>query len=438
MAWLAALLSLFCFSLPFTKLFYLPKIAYKLQLPEIILLAVWILLLCSGIGRAELKKRLYSLHRLDLGVLLLLLASLLSSLAHLNWKSILDLATLTYLAGLYLAVSLIVRQLSQPLQFIKSRFLIMGNIASATVLLSLLALLAWPAIPLELSDNKYLPAYGYVQRIEAMTMSPNMLASMLYLVIFTGLFTRLNRSLFQSLNWRWALVWLASLFFTFSKSIVLVFGGVAFLLSRFPGQARWLRWFGLSAAGLVIVFYLFSSKLLLARAGAGLSQALQEQPYVSRQIKQLSPSLVLWETTYLVLDRMSLAAFTQAPLTGIGPNQFTNFLAAQQASGNYPAHLSLYNPHSLYLGTLAEKGLLGGFALLAFLSLLFQHCRQTYAQVKKETERALIWGCLLFLGVWAVESWAMDTLHFRHFWIVLGLLGGLYRAAKPTEEEKTP
>jgi hypothetical protein len=31
MAWLAALLSLFCFSLPFTKLFYLPKIAYKLQ-----------------------------------------------------------------------------------------------------------------------------------------------------------------------------------------------------------------------------------------------------------------------------------------------------------------------------------------------------------------------------------------------------------------------
>lgn len=31
MAWLAALLSLLCFSLPFTKLFYLPKIAYKLQ-----------------------------------------------------------------------------------------------------------------------------------------------------------------------------------------------------------------------------------------------------------------------------------------------------------------------------------------------------------------------------------------------------------------------
>jgi O-antigen ligase len=79
------------------------------------------------------------------------------------------------------------------------------------------------------------------------------------------------------------------------------------------------------------------------------------------------------------------------------------------------------NAHSLYARTLAEHGILG-FAsiLLLILTLVIG----TFCQALQETKKPyglsakVVLACLVGL---VLNSAVIDTIHWRHFWLVLAL-----------------
>ncbi len=91
----------------------------------------------------------------------------------------------------------------------------------------------------------------------------------------------------------------------------------------------------------------------------------------------------------------ALDMFTKSPVLGVGP-------------GNYELY-SRVSAHSLYHRILGERGLLGVMSFLGFAIVVFLALR------KKKVEAFL---AVLILSL-LLESFFIDTLHWRHFWLIL-------------------
>lgn len=80
-----------------------------------------------------------------------------------------------------------------------------------------------------------------------------------------------------------------------------------------------------------------------------------------------------------------------------------------------------FNAHSLYVRALAEQGILGFSALLLFLVTLskgiFRCARQEIDKPYGLSAKAL----LASLAGLLVNSFVIDTIHWRHFWLILAL-----------------
>lgn len=119
--------------------------------------------------------------------------------------------------------------------------------------------------------------------------------------------------------------------------------------------------------------------------------------------------------------RASLQIFADHPL-GIGPGQF------EIVSPTYQEKLAVANSiitpsaHNTYLRALAENGLLGLALLLAgSLSIWWASLKTALRAKGLEAVTAATWLC----GAWGgllVEGCFIDTLHWRHLWIIAGLI----------------
>jgi O-antigen ligase len=104
---------------------------------------------------------------------------------------------------------------------------------------------------------------------------------------------------------------------------------------------------------------------------------------------------------------------------GIGPGQFEV--------------LSPLSAHSLYVRALAEQGLLG---LLTLLALLLVTLSLAVGNVVAGRDTYGI-GSAALLGAWCgllANSFFVDTLHWRHLWVVAALIwagSALERSARP-------
>ncbi len=77
-------------------------------------------------------------------------------------------------------------------------------------------------------------------------------------------------------------------------------------------------------------------------------------------------------------------------------------------------------PHSLFARLVIENGFLGLFTFLSLLLLSMHRAFMNYWYMKDEqgTVYLMIFACLIGL---AFNSFFVDTLHWRHFWILLAL-----------------
>jgi O-antigen ligase len=115
-------------------------------------------------------------------------------------------------------------------------------------------------------------------------------------------------------------------------------------------------------------------------------------------------------------QRAGLELAAKYPL-GAGPGQFESAIGI--------------SAHSTYVRVIAEQGLLGVVVLLAFL--LFTLGAGLYDAVLGRGTYGL--GSAALLGAWAgllANSFFIDTLHWRHMWVVAALIwAGSVRAAPP-------
>lgn len=88
--------------------------------------------------------------------------------------------------------------------------------------------------------------------------------------------------------------------------------------------------------------------------------------------------------------------------------------------GGQSDHVVQTSPHSLYARVFTENGILGVLSLLLLLLLSIRKANKSYWQ--KENESSIFYLVIFasLIGL-AFNSFFVDTLHWRHFWLLLAL-----------------
>ncbi len=77
-------------------------------------------------------------------------------------------------------------------------------------------------------------------------------------------------------------------------------------------------------------------------------------------------------------------------------------------------------PHSLYARIITENGILSLVLFIFFLSISIRKAFQSYKQSYDEISVYFLIICASLIGL-TFNSVFIDTLHWRHFWLILAL-----------------
>ncbi len=115
--------------------------------------------------------------------------------------------------------------------------------------------------------------------------------------------------------------------------------------------------------------------------------------------------------------------FKSYPL-GVGPGQFEIYSVDYQKSmGGWILRLTP-SAHNLYLRILTENGIIGFIVFAsALIFIVISGLRRIY--LSKENFKDLVWILGSIVGI-LIQSFVIDTLHWRHFWILVGFLFALF------------
>lgn len=190
---------------------------------------------------------------------------------------------------------------------------------------------------------------------------------------------------------------------TFSRAAWLAYGvGLLMFVIRAivkgPASGR------IRAAGLIVVFSLIVIVLVSGAVKIG-----------SLDISEITTSrlgIVGYDAKRFTAQEKAFGMFDRSPILGVGP-------------GNYEEY-SKVSAHSLYHRLLGERGLLGILAYGVFVVLF---------AIRAIRGKADFFLAIAVTGV-LLESFFIDTLHWRHLWLVLVLIGA-QTETKNEQEEKS-
>lgn len=127
-------------------------------------------------------------------------------------------------------------------------------------------------------------------------------------------------------------------------------------------------------------------------------------------------------TGYFYLFDVAIRTIQEAPILGIGLGNFFDKVQYYKDLGVYPTSLATFEAHDLYWGMLAQLGIGYIVFLVIFIHALQKTIRQLWQ--KGLSNEAITFGCcLLFVGIDAFSD--VGAIHFRHYWILLGIVSGL-------------
>lgn len=190
----------------------------------------------------------------------------------------------------------------------------------------------------------------------------------------------------------------AGILLTFSRAAWLVYAlGLAWLLVRTLVRGDRSRRIRSAVLGAVLAL---AAALLL-------SGAVKVGSLDISSILRSRMGLVSYDTKRFDAQRRAFDMLRESTVFGIGP-------------GLYEDRSDL-SAHNLYLRILGERGVLGAAGFLAFAALTALGLRG------RRTDPVLI----LALAAFLVESFFIDTLHWRHLWLVLVLVSRPEEAWNP-------
>lgn len=93
-----------------------------------------------------------------------------------------------------------------------------------------------------------------------------------------------------------------------------------------------------------------------------------------------------------------------------------------------------YATHSLYVRLFLENGWLGGFTFLTLLALTFWRSTAYVLSGRVDPRALVVFACLAGL---LLNSFVIDSIHWRHFWLLLGLAWGMILVAEQRQQMAT-
>lgn len=297
------------------------------------------------------------------------------------------------------------------------------------------------------------------RRISGMTYEPNWFAEQISFLLLPWLLAAVisGRTVFKW-RWRWVtvesllLVWAAVvLVFTYSRAglfvlVALALSSLLLARPRLPGLAK-------GGSGRRLVQRIVLALVFLAILSGVLLAAGSQNNYFSRLWRfwtdpesgdsfltyiAFSQRFAYWEAAY--------GMFSDQPLFGIGLGNFAFYFAdhlPDQPLYRTPELLrqitpaegrnTLVTPKNLHVKILAETGLVGTAAYLAFLVAL-AGC--AVYLVTRPSEEARFWGRAALLGLIAFvfAAFSFDSFALPNMWVVFGLITAAARVfSEPAE-----
>ena len=246
------------------------------------------------------------------------------------------------------------------------------------------------------------PFLGDIYQLRAFFVTPNMLillCGIAILFLYNMKDYKFKKILF--------VIFALTLFLSFSKGILLIIPPLVIHIFKLKKTNRILRsalWISCTIPLLFFTHALFKTTVTNI-----------QNEYSNQEVLFEVQDYLVIKTTYLYLKEQSINAFIENPLLGKGIGNFNAFIDRQKTEGNYPTHFYSFDPHSSWLGTLAEEGI---FAFLALLILLIYLIR---SRKNLDPISPLNKVLLPYMFILLIESISMDMLNFRFLYILLGL-----------------
>ena len=418
------LLFAYVLSLAFQDFMRFSAVFRKVQLPELLFLG-----LVATFPWNYLKQ--YCIERTD-RVLMSVLSiywstNVISSLLSGKISSIVDAGARLYLIFLFGMAVLYFAQLSkiELRRNVIIASMTLGCLLALTGITGTFSSLAgFPSIMADESLNY--PYLGTVFRAQGFTHTPAMMVSIFSIIAIVAI---AEADVWISKKTRifiFALMLFTTLL-TLSRSMVLVFWGVG-LLVYIQKKGFSSKMFTFSAVITALIMTIGTHFIFISKDDPKLPSLLKSQ-FISNRILFEQGDFQVLETCYLSMKYAALVMASEKPLFGIGTGNFVNGINHLKTTGQYPQKLPSFVAHSSYLSTLAENGLFATLALLAFLGLLWQ---RIYNVENLKTDNFLV-ALLLCMTVVFIENIALDTMNFRHYWLLYALVWAYPKISKQDE-----
>ena len=339
-----------------------------------------------------------------------------------------------YLAAVYIAI--VALALGQRREWIAG-FLAAGAAVTAAAGLIGVALSA-AGVPLtRLGVRMAVPVVGTTFRPSGFLYSPEMLAELLTCTLPLMLWLALRR---DRRWWPAVAVAAAAAALTVSHGLAGVLTAALIVLWPTPApmwrRARWLAAtavvmfsIALNVVSLVAIRELSIAKGRTSLPPAAFSHAFDDP---DGTVPTLDLHVAYSTMSYFALKKLAWMAFTEHPWFGHGPGTFHLMTERAFGEGRLPSVYRDADPHSTWLGRLAETGLAGTAALAALWAALVIAAARAAAAEGPASDahayRAAILGML-------VNSISTDVMHFRFLWVVVGLIAAAasVRARQPAQ-----
>ena len=259
--------------------------------------------------------------------------------------------------------------------------------------------------------------------------TPNMLAS----IIMIGIFFQIQTLSMTQINSKGKdimvlLIMLLGFSLTFSKTITCLFIGIILLLYlnyKLTCSYTWRLATRVSVTGLFIIYMIGTHFIFVER---NQDSGLLKGDYISGSVLIETDNYSVYPSQYWSLKEISFEAIHHSFPWGLGPGKFNGFAHEFKKNDINPTHVPHPDPHSTYLGTLAENGLLG---LIAFSGIIYFVINYSRKILHNYSSNQFILACLpsIFIVI-GIEAISTDVMNFRHAWVLLIFLVFNYQYLK--------
>lgn len=346
-----------------------------------------------------------------------------TSIFAINFHPFLEFFGLVYLFANYFIIRLFLISIENELKdFIQKGILWMGIFAAIFGILGIFTTYFIGENTLGFIYQDY-PYFGDTIRVEGFTSTPHMLASILNVSILFLLVSMFEKRSFKHFILLFILA--IAYIFTFAKIVVLLIIGVIFILIKKQGKVinpflkNGLRLFSI----LLFAFYMFATHFILVGKNNPNLEAIKEKAFNTGEIIGETQNSFIIPTTYTTLKQSAFYLGKKYFLTGVGSGNHAIYFHQLKDEGLFPKHIPDYDPHSTFMGSFAETGIFGFLAILFLTFSLFKMSSQLLKTKKYYNLKVALVGCLL---IFFMESISVDSINFRHIWLVFAILSTIY------------